>query len=136
MSERRIIGFRQDGDQEWVADLECGHAQHIRHAPPWQVRPWVMTAEGRAGRIGSRLPCRRCDASEVGVTADPVEIAEQVRRALIERALAAYDDAALQGLCCEGAWEAAVAAMRRFDVAHMLPRGQSPRMPGGDPPPG
>lgn len=66
MSERRIIGFRQDGDQEWVADLECGHAQHVRHAPPWQVRPWVMTAEGRAGRIGSRLPCRRCDASEGG----------------------------------------------------------------------
>lgn len=69
------------------------------------------------------------------MTADPVEIAEQVRRALIERALAAYDDAALQGLCCEGAWEAAVAAMRRFDVAHMLPRGPSPRMPRGDPPP-
>jgi hypothetical protein len=25
--------------------------------------------------------------------------------------------------------------MRRFDVAHMLPRGPSPRMPRGDPPP-
>jgi hypothetical protein len=25
--------------------------------------------------------------------------------------------------------------MRRFDVAHMLPRGRSPRMPRGDPPP-
>jgi hypothetical protein len=61
MAEQRIIGFRQDEEQHWVAELECGHAQHIWHSPPWQVRPWVLTAEGRAGRIGTQLPCRYCD---------------------------------------------------------------------------
>jgi Protein of unknown function (DUF3565) len=61
MSEQRIVGFRQDLDQDWIAELECGHTQHVRHAPPWQVRPWVMTPEGRAGRLGTTLPCRQCD---------------------------------------------------------------------------
>ncbi len=48
MIERRIVGFRQDADQEWIAELECGHAQHVRHTPPWQLHPWVVTPEGRA----------------------------------------------------------------------------------------
>src|SRR6185503_12463452 len=42
--------------------------------------------------------------------------AETVRRALIEAALAAYEDAGLSGLCAEGRWEAAVAAMLSLDV--------------------
>ena len=36
--QRTIIGFHQDATQEWVADLECGHQQHVRHPPPW-LRP-------------------------------------------------------------------------------------------------
>lgn len=60
MAERRIIGFWQDEEQDWIADLECGHSQHVRHTPPWQVRPWVLTPEGRAGRLGTRLSCRAC----------------------------------------------------------------------------
>jgi hypothetical protein len=58
--ERRITGFRQDGEGHWVADLECGHSQHVRHDPPWQVREWVTTPEGRQGRIGTPLLCRVC----------------------------------------------------------------------------
>lgn len=46
--ERRIIGFHQDEHDDWVADLECGHTQHVRHDPPWQNRPWVVTPEGRS----------------------------------------------------------------------------------------
>lgn len=64
--EQRIAGFRQDEEQHWVAELECGHAQHVRHTPPWQVRPWVLTPEGRASRLGTRLPCRQCDDRETG----------------------------------------------------------------------
>jgi uncharacterized Fe-S cluster protein YjdI len=60
--ERRIVGFHQDIERHWVAELECGHAQHTRHDPPWQVRPWVLTAEGRADRLGSTLPCILCAA--------------------------------------------------------------------------
>lgn len=66
MSEQSIVGFRQDQEQHWVAELACGHSQHVRHTPPWQVRPWVLTSEGRASRIGTPLPCRRCDDAETG----------------------------------------------------------------------
>jgi len=64
MVERRIVGFHQDEEQQWVAELECGHALHVRHTPPWQVRPWVVTADGRNSRIGERLPCRYCADAE------------------------------------------------------------------------
>ena len=61
MSERRIVGFHQDDERHWVADLDCGHSQHVRHEPPWQLRPWVITVEGRRERVGSTLECRLCD---------------------------------------------------------------------------
>jgi Protein of unknown function (DUF3565) len=35
---RLIIGFHEDDEGHLVADLECGHSQHVRHEPPWQVR--------------------------------------------------------------------------------------------------
>jgi hypothetical protein len=64
MTERRIVGFHQDDEQHWVADLECGHTQHVRHDPPWQLRPWVLTPDGRSGFIGATLQCVRCDRNE------------------------------------------------------------------------
>jgi Protein of unknown function (DUF3565) len=60
--ERAITGFHQDELGDWVAELECGHQQHMRHQPPWQLRPWVMTPEGRASFIGTAIPCRKCEA--------------------------------------------------------------------------
>jgi len=57
---RKIADFHQDDAGDWVADLECGHTQHVRHNPPWQSRPWVTTPEGRASRIGTELPCAKC----------------------------------------------------------------------------
>ncbi|HYC31552.1 MAG TPA: DUF3565 domain-containing protein, partial [Gemmatimonadales bacterium] len=54
------VGFHQDAEGHWVAELECGHGQHVRHEPPWQVRPWVLTEEGRAARRGTVLACRLC----------------------------------------------------------------------------
>jgi hypothetical protein len=59
--ERTITGFRQDEEGHWVAELACGHSQHMRHDPPWQVRPWVLTEEGRQGFIGTEIPCRLCE---------------------------------------------------------------------------
>ena len=61
MAERRIVGFHQDEERHWVADLECGHTQHVRHDPPWQVRPWVITEEGRRRCLGFKLDCLKCD---------------------------------------------------------------------------
>jgi hypothetical protein len=57
---RAIVGFHQDDEGHWVADLECGHTQHMRHQPPWQNRAWVLTPEGRARFIGVRVGCRQC----------------------------------------------------------------------------
>jgi aminoglycoside 6'-N-acetyltransferase I len=61
VADRRIVDFRQDNEQQWVAELDCGHAQHVRHTPPWQLRPWVLTAEGRAQHLGTELRCRLCE---------------------------------------------------------------------------
>jgi len=44
-------------------------------------------------------------------------IAERVRAELIRAAMAAYEDAAVRGLCAEGAWEVAVDAMRELDLS-------------------
>jgi len=43
-----------------VADLACGHTQHMRHQPPWQSRAWVLTDDGRQRFIGTAIPCRPC----------------------------------------------------------------------------
>ncbi len=59
--DRAIVGFHQDAEQHWVAELVCGHFQHVRHTPPWINRPWVVTPEGRAGVLGQALACRKCD---------------------------------------------------------------------------
>ena len=59
--KRKIVDFHQDEEGHWVADLECGHGQHVRHNPPWLTRPWVMTPEGRQSRLGVILDCKKCD---------------------------------------------------------------------------
>lgn len=61
MAERAIVGFHMDEHGDWVAELECGHGQHVRHRPPWELRPWVVTEEGRRQRLGQLLQCRKCD---------------------------------------------------------------------------
>jgi hypothetical protein len=61
-----ITGFHQDDRGDWVAELACGHNQHVRHTPPWQVRPWVLTEEGRLTRLGEMLNCVLCDEAAVG----------------------------------------------------------------------
>ena len=59
--KQTIIGFDQDDESHWRAELACGHHQHVRHDPPLRTRPWVLTAEGRAGMLGAELDCRKCD---------------------------------------------------------------------------
>jgi uncharacterized protein DUF3565 len=56
-----IVGFHQDEHGDWVADLACGHGQHVRHQPPFVSRPWVVTEQGRAGRLGEILDCKTCE---------------------------------------------------------------------------
>lgn len=56
-----IVAYHQDDEGHWVADLACGHSQHVRHDPPWQLRPWVITEAGRQSFLGTLLDCKRCD---------------------------------------------------------------------------
>ena len=48
------------------------------------------------------------------------QLAEAVRAACLEAALRGYADARMSGLCHEGAWEAAVGAVRMLDVEQVL----------------
>ena len=59
--QRAIAGFHRDDEGHWVAELACGHNQHVRHKPPFIERPWVTTAAGRASHIGTLLDCKLCD---------------------------------------------------------------------------
>ena len=61
MAKKKIVAFHQDEKQDWVADLECGHGQHVRHRPPWENRPWVITEEGRKEHLGCELECKKCE---------------------------------------------------------------------------
>ncbi len=62
--ERIIIGFHLDEENHWVAELDCGHNQHVRHDPPLTNRPWVLTENGRKSRLGLTLNCLLCDEAQ------------------------------------------------------------------------
>lgn len=59
--DQPITHFHQDDEGHWVARLACGHHQHVRHDPPWQMRPWVVTPDGRQAALGRTLACRKCE---------------------------------------------------------------------------
>lgn len=63
--DRAITGFHRDEEGDWAAELSCGHCQHVRHRPPFQLRPWVLESDGRRSRLGTNLACRLCDRAEL-----------------------------------------------------------------------
>jgi len=62
--KRAITGYHRDEEAHWVAELACGHNQHVRHRPPWISRPWVMSPQGRESMLGTMLECLKCDRGE------------------------------------------------------------------------
>lgn len=58
--KRAMVAFHQDERGDWVAVLDCGHYQHVRHNPPMSERPWVVSEQGRASFLGYGLPCKKC----------------------------------------------------------------------------
>jgi hypothetical protein len=60
MMVRSIVAFHQDDQGDWIAELSCGHRQHVRHRPPWINHPWVTTDVGRQGKIGQPFACAQC----------------------------------------------------------------------------
>ena len=59
--QQGIIVYHKDDEDHWVAELECGHFQHVRHDPPMVSRPWVLTEKGRESMLGCNLECKKCD---------------------------------------------------------------------------
>lgn len=108
-----ITDFHKDSEEHWVAELACGHAQHVRHDPPWMEREWVTTPEGRASRLGTDLNCVRCD--EAGE-----KVAKAVLVACKEALQKAYESAGIAGLCDEGRWEAALGGLNQFDMTKAI----------------
>ena len=53
-------------------------------------------------------------------TDTPSSVVETVRAACLDAAFAAYEDAGLRGLCADGRWEAALAAIRHLDFSGLL----------------
>ena len=62
--QQAIVGFHLDEENHWVAELACGHGQHVRHDPPWQNRPWVLTEQGRKEKFGAMLECKKCESAQ------------------------------------------------------------------------
>lgn len=60
-----IIGFDTDEENHWVAKLQCGHNQHVRHQPPFINRPWVLNKISREKMLGHQLNCKKCDECSV-----------------------------------------------------------------------
>lgn len=111
--KQKITGFHTDEENHWVADLECGHAQHVRHDPPFFDRPWVITEEGRKGRLNTELNCVRCD--EAGLAVAKAVLAESKKKLAAE-----YESAGLSGLCDEGRFEAAVGSLESMPLQDII----------------
>ncbi len=62
--KQKITAYHQDQEMDWVAELACGHYQHVRHNPPWFNRPWVISVQGRQKMLGWELECKKCDRGE------------------------------------------------------------------------
>lgn len=62
--KQAIMAYHKDEENDWVAELQCGHFQHVRHNPPWINRPWVVSEDGRQSKLGYKLNCIKCDSNE------------------------------------------------------------------------
>jgi hypothetical protein len=111
--EQKIKAYHLDELGDWVADLVCGHKQHVRHNPPWYERPWVTTEAGRQEKIGTPLNCVLCD--ELGA-----KVAKAVLAKCKAAIIAAYEDAGIRGLCGEGRWEMAVSSLDSIPVDQIV----------------
>ena len=59
--QSQIVAYHKDDENHWVAELACGHFQHVRHKPPFINRPWVISVDGRQEMLGHQLKCKKCD---------------------------------------------------------------------------
>ena len=59
--KQAVVRFNQEDAGEWVVELACGHARHVRHKPPWENYVWITSKQGRQQKVGQLIECRLCD---------------------------------------------------------------------------
>jgi hypothetical protein len=62
---RKIVAFHLDENLDWVAELECGHQQHVRHNPPWTHRHGSQQQ-----KVDGHTSAISCDVWRVGESID------------------------------------------------------------------
>jgi len=73
--QQTIIGYHFDDEGHWVAQLACGHNQHVRHDPPMVHREWVLSSAGRDSMLGFQLQCKKCvETPSPAVALVPVDV--------------------------------------------------------------
>jgi hypothetical protein len=109
-------GFRKWCVEGSFSEFSGVEPEHARARKCASCGRWTQGKPGWSEAEPTR--CRQCGASLAHGTKESSAAAplEGVRRACIDAALAAYEDASLRGVCHEGAWEAAVGAMRRLQL--------------------
>ncbi|HTO68748.1 MAG TPA: antibiotic biosynthesis monooxygenase [Myxococcota bacterium] len=100
----------------------AGGAEHARARKCASCGRWTQATPGWSEAEPSR--CRECgtELTPKSVESEGESLEARVRSAVVAAALAAYEDAAIRGVCHEGAWEAAVGAMRTAAL-RLAPRG-------------
>jgi hypothetical protein len=82
---------------------------------------------GRMMNAGASRYSARCGGVRSKKLKDPndfTSVAETVRAACVDAAIQAYEDAGVRGLCDDGRWEYAIAAIRRLDLQSLRGLGE------------
>src|SRR5512139_4118577 len=111
----------------------CAHqGDHAGRRRPGALAGLLSRPDGAANApAGNRLePCRGARGmTDFPLGIDANRLAEAVRAACLQAAVAAHEDAGIQGLCEAGRWEAALGALQSLDLRkliHALERSDTP----------
>ena len=108
--KQSITGYHKDNEDHWVAELSCGHNQHVRHDPPFFPREWVTTLKGRDNHLGQKLDCKRCDECIA-------EVLRVTKQAIKKEMMKAIESAAISGLCKDGQMDYAVDSIDKVSIS-------------------
>jgi len=121
--DKKITSFYRDQEGEWVAKLECGHSQYVRHDPPKSVRPWMNDDDQRKQLIGTSINCIACESENEAQEISEEQlykVAEFIKKECFKEAVDGYEFAKISGLCQEGAWDLAMDRVKSLNIKKVL----------------
>jgi hypothetical protein len=69
--KRKIVGYHLDPESPWIAELKCGHEQHVRHAFAISRLERVHNADEIMAEIVAKRLVERLERAGFGVTKKP-----------------------------------------------------------------